>query len=313
MTASLLLLALLCAADDADTPRKPSAIAPSLPALSKEEEDKIDDIIERFMRADTGRLRGGDARQAIREFEALKMEAVPALIRGLNKAAQLEHSCPVLTISKKLQNLLLSSNDQQLLEFARDEIGAGVGRSRYAGTLQDLRTKCMLRKNALARLPKGPREMSTTELARAVAGERGPRLKSMLIELEQRKGKEVLTGLGVVAGRSERDMQKLARELLDQHLIRQGADFVKEQITSDNPEVRQAAARTIADKFPALASYLIELLGDNKAEVRAEARQALTRLARGEDFGPEADATAEQRKQAQAKWKAWLERSAGGR
>ena len=45
----------------------------------------------------------------------------------------------------------MSSDDQVLLEFARDEIGADVGRTRYADSLKDLRFKIMLRKNALAR------------------------------------------------------------------------------------------------------------------------------------------------------------------
>ena len=176
MTASLLLLTLLCAADDTDTPRKPSAIAPSLPALTREEEDKLDDIVERFMRADTGRLRASDARQAVREFEALKVEAVPALIRGLNKAADLEHSCPTLVITKKLMKMLLASSDIELLEYARDNIGAGAGRSRHAANLNDLRVQCMLRKSALVRLA-GSRQKSltgltTAELTRAAGTEK---------------------------------------------------------------------------------------------------------------------------------------------
>jgi hypothetical protein len=312
MTASLLILALAVgAADESAPPRKPSAIAPSLPALTREEEDKIDDIVERFMLADTGRLKGSEARQAVREFEALKIEAVPALIRGLNKAAGLQHSCPVLMISKKLRTMLFSSNDPQLLEFARDEIGAGVGRTRYAGHLQDLRFACLMRKNALARLPalpRTPREMSMAELVKSIGSERGPRLKPLLVELEGRKGKEVPDGLAVGCANTDPDTRKLARDLLDRHLIRGGADFVKEQLTSNNPEVRQSGARAAADKFPALASYVIELLADDRAEVRAEAHAALVRLAKSEDFGPDADASAEQRQQAQARWRAWLER-----
>src|SRR5690242_5842866 len=134
---TLLILIALCAGDADTKTRKPSDIAPSLPALTREEEDKLDAIIDRFILADIGRLRGAEARQAIKEFESLKKEAIPALIRGLNKAAKINHSCPVLTISKKLNVMLLSSDDMKLLDFARDEIGADVGKSRYAGTLQD--------------------------------------------------------------------------------------------------------------------------------------------------------------------------------
>jgi hypothetical protein len=318
MTTTLLTLALAAlAADPAsggkkETPRKPSIIAPSLPELTREEEDRIDDIIDRYILADVGRLGAADARKAAREFNKLGAEAIPALIRGLNRAAKLNHSCPVLTLGKKLQRLLLASNDEKLLEFARDEIGAGVGRTRYSGYLQDLRVKVTLRKNALARrgppAPTGPRAMSTPGLVKAASTERGPRLSAVLKELEGRKGKEVVEGLAVAAGSYDRDTQKLGRELLDKRLARQPASSVKARLKDDQEEVRRAAVRVIADKHPALAGELIDLLDDDSPDVRAEARRALVRLSRGEDFGPPADATRAQRQQAQRKWRDWWKR-----
>ena len=120
MTTTVLVLGLaLVAGDGQSKPRKPSAIAPSLPALTKEEEAKLDEIIDRLIQADTGRLRGAAGRKAVEEFEALKSEAIPALIRGLNKAARSNYTCPVLMIRKKLTKLLMASTDQVLLEFAR--------------------------------------------------------------------------------------------------------------------------------------------------------------------------------------------------
>src|SRR3954453_17342179 len=101
MNTLLLVLCLGIGSSDgeASKPRQPSAIAPSLPALTREEEDKLDDVIDRFILADTGRLKGPEGRKAVQEFEALKSEAIPALIRGVNKAARINHSCPVLMIS----------------------------------------------------------------------------------------------------------------------------------------------------------------------------------------------------------------------
>src|SRR4051812_21717806 len=128
MTPTLLALtAVLLAADpapDTKPARKPHPLAPSLPELTKEEEEKLDDIINRFIQADIGGLQGPEGRQAQRDFEALGPEAIPALIRGINRAAQLEHSCPTLMIAKKLSRMLMKSDDQKLLDFARDEIGA---------------------------------------------------------------------------------------------------------------------------------------------------------------------------------------------
>src|SRR4051794_30929137 len=84
---TLFLLLFVLAADD-DSPRKPSAIAPSLKALSKEEEAKIEETIERFIRVDTGRLKGVEGRKAQKDFDALPPEAIPALINALNNAAK---------------------------------------------------------------------------------------------------------------------------------------------------------------------------------------------------------------------------------
>jgi hypothetical protein len=178
--------------------------------------------------------------------------------------------------------------------------------------LQDLRLNCMLRKNALARRrppgPKSPRSMTVTELADAASTERGPRLKQVLVELEQRRGKEVLAGLCTAAGSYDREVQQLGRDLLDRHLTRQPAAFVKDKLKDDQPEVRMAAARVAAAKHPALAGAVIDLLVDDQADVRTAARQALVGLSRGEDFGPSADAGKDEREQARQKWRAWWER-----
>src|SRR5947209_2711019 len=121
MNATLLALSLaLFPAEDARSKaRKRSDVAPSLPALTREEEDKLDEVIDQFILADTGRLRGAEAKKAVREFDKLGHAAIPALIRGLNKAAKIEYSCPALMITRKLQRLLLASDDVQLLEYAR--------------------------------------------------------------------------------------------------------------------------------------------------------------------------------------------------
>src|SRR6516165_8158602 len=103
-----------------DQPRKPSGIAPSLKALTDEEEQKLDEIIDRFIEQDTGKLKGEEGKKAKKEFEKLGRDAIPALIRGLNRAAAIQHSCPVLVIAKKLNKLLASSDDLELLEFARE-------------------------------------------------------------------------------------------------------------------------------------------------------------------------------------------------
>jgi hypothetical protein len=317
MTTAVLVLALtLIAADDQAKPRKPSSIAPSLPALTREEEAKYDAILDRFIQADIGRLRGSAARKAIAEFEALKPEAIPAMIRGLNRAARLNATCPVLMIGKKLTRMLLASDDQKLLEFARDEIGADTANSKYKSALADIRVRIMLRKNYLANLtpsrplaPRGPAALSTAELAKAASTERGAKLKGIIGELSKRDGKEAMAGLTVAASSYEGDTQKLAREAMDTVLGRLIASALAERLADENIEVRRSAVRVAAGKHASLVPKVIDLLTDDSGEVRAEARTALKKLSKGEDFGPSSDANRAQQRQAQKKWRDWWERA----
>jgi len=323
MTTTFLTLTLtVVMSGDHDAPRKPSAIAPSLPALTDEEEDKLDATIDRFIEADIGKLRGDDYKTALRDFDKIGPEGIPALIRGLNKAATIEGSCPAVVIAKKLTKMLSASEDRELLEFARENIGAGVGKTRHAAVLQDLRVACMLRKGALAReaktkptkpaasdsTDKGLRSMSVSDLAKAAGSERGPRLKEVLVELETRKGPEAIAALGSAAASYEGDVRDLARDLLDKNLVRQGVRVIKEKTKDDRAEVRAAAARVIASKGLKLGDELIDLLGDENAGVREAAHTALVKLSKGADHGPAKSATPEEREAAVKKWRAWWEK-----
>src|SRR5947209_3385886 len=99
---SLVLSGLVAAGDLTDTARKQSSIAPSLHELTDDEEAELDRIIDRFIDGDIGKLRGADAKKARQEFGRLGPDAIPALIRGINKAAKIEGSCPATIIAKKL-------------------------------------------------------------------------------------------------------------------------------------------------------------------------------------------------------------------
>ncbi len=272
-----------------EAPRRLSAVAPSLPGLTLEEEAKLDAIIDRFIRFDTGKLRGPEGQKALKEFEALGREAIPALIRGLNRAVEIDHSCPTLVISRKLNRMLMASQDVVLLEYARDEIGAGVGRTRHAGVLQDMKFQCLMRKNALLRagigVVKAPSRMTSAELVQALSKERGPRLKQVLTELETRKGPEVPAGLIAVLANPDKEIQTLSRTLLERNLVRQGAVVVREKLKDDNAEVRKAAIRA-AGRTTGMAGDLIEQLNDGQTDVRDEARAALVKLSGGQDYGP---------------------------
>jgi hypothetical protein len=316
---NILLTLTLCATLAGDDParskqeRKRSEIAPSLNALTQEEEDKLDEIIDRFIQQDIGKLRGAEAKKAKTEFNKLGADAIPALIRGLNRAALIDHSCPAVILAEKLQKLLGASNDPELLQFARENIGAGVKRSLHMGTLQELRFFCTQRKNLVSRQVAAgvlttffPKTMTVGELAAAAASERGQKLRLVLIELEKRQGDEVISSLGSSAAATyEQDNQKLARDLLYRHLSRQKELVIKEKLTDDRVEVRIAAARVVGEKKMRLGEELIGLLTDDEARVRDAAHQALVRLNKGTDLGPKSKASDKELSEAVKKWREW--------
>lgn len=122
-----------------DRPSRPGSLTP-------EEEERLDAIIERFIRYDTGRSRDYKSRE---ELDALGPEAIPALIRGINRAARMSHSCPVSVLHRKLKSLLRSVDDERTLRFAYDNLGSGVGRSPYNSLLQDLKLTIIMRRREL--------------------------------------------------------------------------------------------------------------------------------------------------------------------
>jgi hypothetical protein len=320
---SLLLAGVL--ADDSQTPRKQSGIAPSLHELSDEEEEALDRLIDRFIAGEVGKLRAEDAKKARLDVEKLGMDAIPALIRGLNKAAKIEGSCPATILAKKLAKMLASTEDVELLEFGRENIGLEVGRTSHSGLLADLRVGCTARKAELSRsgitekMPVSPprteikteikslRSMSTAELSEIAGKERGPRLKQVLTEISSRKGTEVVSTLGAAATSYDSDTSKLARELLERNLGRESQEFVKERLKDDRATVRRAAIRVSADKGWNFGKELINVLSeDTDADAREEAHQALVKLNRGKDLGPDAKATAAERAKAVERWRQWL-------
>jgi hypothetical protein len=287
------------------------AVVTASPAAGDDEEKQRDAVIDRFILADTGRLAGAEAKKAVEAFKKLGVESVPALLRGLNKSAKIDHSCPVLMIAKKLSTILLASDDEKLVEMARDEIGAGLSRSPHAAALADLRVRLAMHQNALSRRPpippKGPGAMTTQALMKAVPKVRGEQLLSVLRELGKRDENEALTGLSLAASASrDPEAAKLAREMLDARVSRDSLSAVKERMEDGGVEVKRSAIRVARDKHVGLTLAVIDRLTDDSPAVRAEARAALKKVSEGkEDFGPEPAAAKAKQLEARKRWKAW--------
>jgi HEAT repeat protein len=149
----------------ANAPDAPARVVTALPALSEallptppadatpkevpkptaEREALYDAVVQRFVLYDLGRLPGLAGRKAMLDFEALGPDAIPALVRGLNRSATLDASCPVASISGKLGTLLAECKDLELLARVRDGIGKGVGLTPYAAYLDALKQSCAQR------------------------------------------------------------------------------------------------------------------------------------------------------------------------
>ena len=273
--------------------QKMSSIAPSLPALTSEQEDHLDEIIDRFIQYDTGKLRGVEGQKALKEFEKLGTEAIPALIRGLNRAANIDHSCPVLVISKKLHKMLMSSDDPQLLDFAHDEIGAGVNKGTHGRVLADIRVQCLLRKNMLLReTSRNPRSFSTVttpNLIKASESEKGQKLRIVLEELKGRKGgPEIMVALAKATTNSDESVSRLAVGFLDQRMSKQTISQIRESLSEDSIEIRKSAIR-VAVKIPELVPDVIRLLSSTETEIQEYAHTALKNLKGGMDLGNDPD------------------------
>ncbi|MDP6442435.1 MAG: outer membrane protein assembly factor BamD [Pirellulaceae bacterium] len=98
--------------------------APIRPELKQLSES--DDHVSRFIEYDIGELRGEPGQRARRNFEQMGPSAIPALVRGLNKSASIQASCPVGVISTRLTRELKQCDDPAMIRYALENIGRGV-------------------------------------------------------------------------------------------------------------------------------------------------------------------------------------------
>ncbi|MCO6458487.1 MAG: HEAT repeat domain-containing protein, partial [Pirellulaceae bacterium] len=100
------------------------------------------------------------------------------------------------------------------------------------------------------------------------------------------------------------------RAMLLQRMRRQSVHHLRRDLASAEAEVRAAAAQTVGSRGIQLVDELIPLLSDTDPGVRQEAHQALVRLGRGVDFGPESLlASADEIHEASLLWHDWWQQN----
>lgn len=303
--------------DKSERQRHP--LAPSLPILTEKEIAQYEAVVERFIQYDIGKLPKSQGEKAKAEFLRLPPEAFFVLVEAFNRAANMEHSCPAVVIGKKLASIIRSSDDFEMLQFAKDTIGLGVKARRHMGVVKDLQVTCILRKgflqsqalaaknaprpNVTAPVPGAIPAMTQAEFLKAAQNEQGPRLKAILAEADRKKLFDVLI---IAAARPETEAKEIGQSYLDKHLDQKTGAQLRDLLKHSQPAARAAAAKAIGQRKLPFAKELIDTLADDHALVRQAARRALVQWSDGRDFGPEADADEAAQSVAIRRWRDWL-------
>jgi hypothetical protein len=157
-------------------------------------------------------------------------------------------------------------------------------------------------------LPLSDAEKLAAELPTAAPS----RQAEILQALRDDKGAEYTEALARAIGQVTGDVQQKARDALAERLARMTAATMRSKLKDANAEVRRAAALACAIKADKqLIGDLIATLDDSDRWVTRAAAVALRTLT-GEDFGPAAAATPEERAKSVAAWRAWWKRHGGG-
>lgn len=292
--------------------REPNPLAPSLPLLSEAEEARYDKIVNQFIKYDLGQLPGAEGLKAKNDFLKLTSESIPALFRGLQISSKLEHSCPVAMISQKLKSFLLKSEDDELLDYARDELTSALEGSRHAPLLQDMRLGVTLRRKVvLANKPAVPKwllTMTVAEMLKSLGEEENQQKhKLMAQELGRRGDHESLQGLGLFAVSFYPEVKEPSIKLLQEKMRKLKIGEMQEFLKDTNPLLRQKAAEAMGNlKATKGAEDLVPLLLDANGGVQKAAREALVKIGAGKDFGPDDFSITEKVRKSQLEWKRWL-------
>lgn len=292
--------------------REPNPLAPSLPLLSEAEEARYDKIVNQFIKYDLGQLPGAEGLKAKNDFLKLTSESIPALFRGLQISSKLEHSCPVAMISQKLKSFLLKSEDDELLDYARDELTSALEGSRHAPLLQDMRLGVTLRRKVvLANKPAVPKwllTMTVAEMLKSLGEEENQQKhKLMAQELGRRGDHESLQGLGLFAVSFYPEVKEPSIKLLQEKMRKLKIGEMQEFLKDTNPLLRQKAAEAMGNlKATKGAEDLVPLLLDANGGVQKAAREALVKIGAGKDFGPIDFSNSESVRKSQLEWKRWL-------
>lgn len=152
-----------------------------------------------------------------------------------------------------------------------------------------------------------PAARMAADLARSTGGRHG----LLLNVYRDGKGAEFTEALALAIPQLKGDLQRKTRQALAERLTRMKDSTLKAYLSDEDLEIRIAAARACAVKgSKSLIPDLIPLVRETRGGVAEAAHQALKNLS-GQDFGPKAGASREERVQAARQWSEWWSKQAG--
>jgi HEAT repeat protein len=141
---------------------------------------------------------------------------------------------------------------------------------------------------------------------------KGPatRRRALLVKLRDGKGAAYTEALAMVVANLSGTARQSARDALAARLVRLPVDALRDQLFEDNNEIQRAAVLASGrKKDKSLIPDLIAMIGTEDGEIAHLASQGLKTMT-GQDFGPAAKATTEQRESAAQAWEAWWDKQA---
>ncbi|HKI35888.1 MAG TPA: HEAT repeat domain-containing protein [Gemmataceae bacterium] len=250
-----------------------------VPRATPEREALYDRVVGRFILYDIGRLRGLEGRKAAADFEALGPDAIRALVRGLNRSATLDASCPVVAISGKLGTLLAACNDVELLAEVRDSIGKGVGPTPYAAYLTALKQASADRLKKSQNLLKPPVPQLVLALKSKDATTR--RKAANALGLAGADAKTAVPALVEALKDGDPQVRRYAASALAAIGPPAVAPLLKTAEGGADRQVRSLAYLALGEVRPADGDALrglVRALKDPEKDIRAAAASALARL-----------------------------------
>jgi hypothetical protein len=286
--------------------------------------DRYDEIVDRFIAYDIGQLGGEAGAKAYQDFTAMNgKEAIPAVVRGVNKAARIQASCPIIVLSAKLRTMLAECQDRDTLQAAVEGLDATGRDVYYAAYVESLAQEAANRLGVappewavreiraggtaaqLRRSRKPVADWSFADLSEGAGEAEGAPLVAILEQLRDRKGAEATAAFASAIEAMPDDRRPLARGLFAQRLVRMTDRELTRKLKDPLAEVRAAGARAIFYKGSPLCLELAQAVADESPLVAAEAHATLVKLS-GQDLGPKQGAPFAEWYTASKRWEQWI-------